>query len=66
MIGGYSSGGTTEFGNDYYREYWQNEMAPLVGGGWSSNSTAGVFHLSLSTNRNNANAGVGSRASVYL
>jgi hypothetical protein len=66
MIGGYSSGGTTEFGNDYYREYWRNQMAPLVGGDWGDTSNAGVFALSVYITRANSGYAVGGRASVYL
>ena len=66
MIGGYSAGGATEFGNDYYREYWRDLMAPLVGGTWGSASTAGVFSLNVNYNRADAGDSAGGRASVYL
>ena len=66
MIGGYSAGGSTEFGNDYYREYWRDQMAPLVGGGWGSTSHAGVFNLDVSNTRAYSYGYVGGRASVYL
>jgi len=66
MIGGYSAAGTTEFGNDYYREYWRDQMAPLVGGGWSSSSNAGVFALDVYAHRATSRDLVGGRASVYL
>jgi len=66
MIGGYSAGGTTEFGNDYYREYWRDQMAPVGGGGWSSASGAGVFDLNVDIYRTASNDSVGGRASVYL
>ncbi len=66
MIGGYSAGGTTEFGNDYYREYWRDQMAPIVGGYWSFSSHAGVFPLSVYGDRGSYYAVVGGRASVYL
>lgn len=66
MIGGYSVGGTTELGNDYYREYWRDQMAPIVGGHWSSTSLAGVFALSVSHSRTLNLTYVGGRASYYL
>ena len=66
MIGGYSAGGTTEFGNDYYREYWRDQMAPVVGGTWSSSSYAGVFYLDVYSARSSSSYSVGGRASVYL
>ena len=65
MIGGYSAGGTTEFGNDYYYQYWRDQMAPLVGGDWSNTSLAGVFNLYCSYYRTYSSARVGGRASVY-
>lgn len=66
MIGGYSAGGTTEFGNDYYREYWQDKVSPVVGGAYKSASNAGVFSLTFYYTRL-ANSGyVGGRVSVYL
>ncbi len=66
MIGGYSAGGTTEFGNDYYREYWRDQMAPVVGGTWHNASDAGVFRLNVNAYRTASSLYVGGRASVYL
>ena len=66
MIGGYSAGGTTEFGNDYYREYWRDLMAPVVGGVWNNASNAGVFYLAVNSSRTHTLSTVGGRASVYL
>jgi hypothetical protein len=66
MPGGYSAGGTIGFGNDYYREYWRDKMAPIVGGTWGSASSAGMFSLSVSSPRTNSYYTVGGRASVYL
>lgn len=66
MIGGYSAAGTTEFGNDYYYEYWRDQMAPIVGGLWYGSANAGVFALSVNYNRADSGDTVGGRASVYL
>ena len=66
MIGGYSSSGTIEFGNDHYREYWRDQMAPIVGAFWSYSSDAGVFAAYFAYARTNSSNSVGGRASVYL
>ena len=66
LAAGKSAGGTTEFGNDYIREYWRNQMACLVGGGWYSNSTAGAFALTLNLYRAHSYYAVGGRASFFV
>ncbi len=66
MIGGYSASGSSVMGNDYYREYWRNQMAPLVGGDWTTWGSAGVLALSVSYTRTYSGSSVGGRASVYL
>ena len=66
MIGGYSAAGTTAMGNDYYREYWRDQMAPVVGGLWGNSSHAGVFALFVLYGRTSTYDAVGGRASVYL
>ncbi len=39
---GVSAGGTSAFGDGFYR-YWRTNMLPLVGGAWGDGSGAGVF-----------------------
>ncbi|WP_416768529.1 hypothetical protein ACM66T_10260 [Sulfurimonas sp. ST-25] len=63
---GRSSVGSTAFGNDYFREYWSNQMAPLVGGNWAYDTSTGVFALDLSYYRTTQGAAVGGRASYFL
>jgi len=66
MIGGYSSSGTTMMGNDYYRQYWRNQMALFVGAHWSYSSNAGVFALNANNARSSSGNYVGGRCSLYL
>jgi len=63
---GKSAGGSTDFGNDYLREYWRDLMAPIVGGDWDYGSVAGVFTLNLDYARTNSYSSVGGRASYLL
>lgn len=66
MALGYSAAGAAIFGNDYYYEAWVNQMAPIVGGSWSTSSAAGVFALNVGSFRTGSYGDVGGRASVYL
>jgi len=63
---GYSTTGTTQFGNDGLYRYLRNEMACRVGGYWRNTSYAGVFAVTLSHYRANTAADIGARASVYV
>lgn len=59
-------GGTNMFGNDTIYDYKPNEMAPVLGGYWSSSSGAGVWCLDLSYNRTVSNYASGFRSALYL
>jgi len=63
---GYSSSGTTQFGNDGLYRYLRNEMACLVGGGWGYSSDAGAFAVNLGGNRTSSSSAVGGRACVLV
>lgn len=66
LANGKSVGGTTDFGSDYLREYWRDQMAPMVGGHWAHGSPAGVFTLNLHTARPHSSDAVGGRASYLV
>lgn len=63
---GRSAGGSTAFGNDYFREFFRNQLAPIVGGHWYYTSDAGVFALGLHGSRADSNSSVGGRASYFV
>ena len=59
-------GGSNQFGNDYMYDARPNELCPIVGGVWSSSSTAGVWALYLGLGRGNSSDDFGVRAALYL
>ena len=61
-----SLGGSNQFGADYYIEYFRDELCPLVGGGWSNSTAAGVWALSLDTYRTSAYRSVAARSCLYV
>ena len=63
---GYSSSGTTEFGNDGLYRYLRDAMACLCGGHWSYSSNAGAFAMTLNLYRTNSSYKVGGCASVLV
>lgn len=42
-----STGGNNSFGQDYYYEYFRNELCAVVGGTWYDASNAGVWAVTL-------------------
>lgn len=64
LVGGV--GGTNAFGNDGLWDYRQNELCPVVAGGWGNAAYAGGWALNLSYARGTSDGGVGLRAALYL
>ena len=59
-------GGTNPFGNDGIYETRPNELCPILGADWYTESTAGVWALTLNSVRTNAYYHVGGRAACFL
>ena len=57
-----SAAGSADFGTDGFWFDATGERLPLIGGGWSDGSNAGVFALLLSNLRSNSNLTVGFRS----
>lgn len=64
LVGG--TGGSNQFGNDYFYDARPNELCPLSGASWSYSSAAGVWALDFSSGRSNSNGNVGFRSALYL
>lgn len=65
-VGGVSTSGTTNFGQDEIYGQFQNELCVVSRGGWHYGSTAGVRNRSLYNARNHANHSVGLACASYL
>jgi len=63
---GISSGGSNNFGQDYYYQYYRDELCPLVSGSWYDGAGAGVWSLYLSSSRAGSNRVVSPRACLYV
>lgn len=62
----FSSGGSNNFGSDYYLKWIINELCVLAGGSWYSTDIAGAWALSLHDNRTSSSRGVSARACLYV
>ena len=60
------TGGSNQFGNDYFYDARPNELCVLAGGSWGNGSNAGVWTLDLGTVRGDSGGSVGFRAASYL
>lgn len=60
------TGGSNQFGNDYFYDARPNELCVISGGAWNAGSTAGVWALVLSAVRGDSDVSVGFRAASYL
>jgi len=61
-----STGGTNQFGVDYYYQWYLNELCPLRFGNWGSHTNAGVWYINLSSNRTYGNTNVSARSCLYV
>lgn len=57
--------GTPLFGNDGCSQYGQQNLVPMVAGGWSVSTRGGVFFRYWNASRSNFNTQRGFRASAY-
>jgi len=62
---GFSVAGTNLFGTDYYYQYFRNELFPILGGGWSNSTDAGVWARVWVYYRTHASNNVGFRCACY-
>lgn len=62
---GISPAGTSLFGQDYFYQFFRNELCVLSGGRWISVSSAGAFSLLLSDFRSSSYDGVGLVSASY-
>lgn len=60
------TGGSNQFGNDYFYDARPNELCVISGGSWSDGSGAGVWALALNDVRGSSDVSVGFRAASYL
>ncbi len=60
------TGGTNLFGNDVLYDYKPADLCPVVGGGWFSAASAGVWALVLFNARSFSDYFTGFRAALYL
>lgn len=60
------TGGSNQFGNDYFYDARPNELCVLSGGSWADGSLAGVWALGLGYVRGNSGDNIGFRAASYL
>lgn len=60
------TGGSNQFGNDYFYDARPNELCVVSGGSWDNGSTAGVWALSLGNVRGGSADAIGFRAASYL
>ena len=61
-----STGGTNEFGQDYFYEYFQNELCPIGFGDWYDTTNAGMWDLNLRNDRSNSSSDVSGRSCLYV
>lgn len=62
---GMSSGGSNQFGQDYFYQYLQGVLCPRSGGHWNGTSSAGVFNIDLTSYRTHTNTNGSGRSSLY-
>lgn len=62
---GVSAAGSSLFGNDYFYEYFTNDMVPISCLSWNGYSAAGVWGAYLNNSRPNAYSYVGFRSACY-
>lgn len=62
---GVSAGGSSLFGNDYFYEYFINELVPLSSCSWTGTTAAGVWGVTLNARRPGADSSVGFRSACY-
>ena len=60
------TGGTNQFGSDYFYDARPNELCPFSGGGWGNSSDAGVWACALNDVRSSSGVIVGFRSALYL
>ena len=60
------TGGSNQFGNDFFYDARPNELCVVSGGDWADGSNAGVWALFLNYVRGGSNVGLGFRAASYL
>ena len=60
------TGGSNQFGNDYFYDARPNELCVISGGGWDSGGSAGVWTLNLYNVRGTSSTSFGFRAASYL
>jgi hypothetical protein len=60
------TGGSNQFGNDYFYDARPDQLCVVSGGGWSGGSSAGVWALGLDGVRGSSATAVGFRAASYL
>lgn len=63
---GVNSGGSNQFGQDYFYQYLRDELCALSGGYWSYYSLAGVWDLNLANNRPASYRGASARSCLYV
>ena len=62
---GMSTGGTNQFGTDYFYSYLLDECCPVRSGGWSYGAYAGVWSVILSHDRSGAVRFSSARSCLY-
>ena len=62
---GMSTGGTNQFGTDYFLSYLRAECCPFRSGGWNDTSNAGVWNLGLGDYRTGTYRGTSARSCLY-
>jgi hypothetical protein len=62
----FSSGGTNNFGTDYWLKFIRNELCVLVVGAWGNASAAGAWAVVLDGTRTISNRYVSARACLYV
>lgn len=65
-LGGVSPVGTAEMGNDYFYQYFRDQLCVTSRGAWANGSFAGSRFRGLGNTRTNANISVGFAACRYL
>jgi len=63
---GVSSGGSNQFGQDYFYQYLRDELCARSGGSWGNSSYAGVWYLSLTDGRTTSARGTSARSCLYV
>jgi len=61
-----SAGGSNQFGQDYYYQWYLAECAPIRSGGWFYTSNAGVWGLVLGIARGGSDSFSSGRSCLYV